>query len=199
MKKLFHSHPNAIIIALVLIFLGVLVALYAWVINDIVLDTHRALSPSSVQAGSGFNLTAAAALDLRGLFSGATPPPAVATTTPTTTAPAAVATPTAPTTQTPSSTFDATSSDSIAQQLSGLTQSIANDNPNVVPVIFSNLTFTSIKNPITVDVSVSDASTAEALNNALEHSSHFTNVQVSSESTVTSGRITYSITFLYIP
>ena len=193
MKKIIHSHSNLIIIVLALIFLGVLAALYSWTINGIVLDAHRAISSLPAESASGFDLTGAAALDLRGILYSVTTAAAATTT--------AITTPTVPATN-PSSldnTFNASNTSSIAQQLSGLTQAIPDDNPNVVPVIFSDLQFTSIANPITVDVSVADTGTAAALNNALGHSSHFTDVEASGESTATSGRITYSITFVYVP
>lgn len=196
MKKFLRSHPTTIIIIAVLAFLGIFAGLYSWAINGIVLDTHRALSPAPATSESGFDLSGASSLDFRGLLSGIIVSPVVATTT------HATPTTTTATTTTASSlenTFNSTSTTSIAQQLSGLTQALAGDNPNVTPVIFSDLQFTSISKPITVNVSVADQNTASALNNALEHSSHFSNVEASAATVASSGRIVYSITFVYIP
>lgn len=188
MKKIFHSRLNLIITALVLVFLVILIGCYVWAIDDIIFETHEALTYSPPQDMQGFDLSGAANLDLRGLVSGALSTPASApTTTPTTTA-ASTATITT-----------SSSAQGIAQQLSGFAQAIPDDNTSTVPVIFSNLHFISMAEPITIDVSAADENTAGALNDLLEQSSHFADVQVSAESVASSGRILYSITFVYRP
>jgi hypothetical protein len=81
MKKILSSHPNTVITVLVLVFLVVPIALYAWVINGIVLDAQQALSSAPAGSGTGFDITGASNLDLRGLVTVVVPTP-IATTTP---------------------------------------------------------------------------------------------------------------------
>jgi|GEM_PF-875702 hypothetical protein len=69
MKKFFYSHPDTVIATLALIFLGVLIWFYSWAINDVFSEVHRALTFSPSQPSDSYNLTGAAALDMRGLLS----------------------------------------------------------------------------------------------------------------------------------
>lgn len=76
MKKFFHSHPDVIIAVLAVVFLGVIIALYVWALNDVFLEIHRSLSSSESQSATTFNLQGASKLDLRGLMNGTTSAPA---------------------------------------------------------------------------------------------------------------------------
>ena len=95
MKKFSHSHPNVITGTLALVLSVILVAFYFWGINDMVIQLHRALIAPSPQSAAGFDLSAAAKLDLRGLVNGV-PAPTPTPVAPTTTTTAATATTTAP-------------------------------------------------------------------------------------------------------
>jgi hypothetical protein len=81
MKKIFYSHPDTIIAALALIFLGTLIAFYSWASNDIFTEVHKALTFSPSQQTDSFNIAGAAGLDLRGLLNNPSSPSAVAPTT----------------------------------------------------------------------------------------------------------------------
>ena len=83
MKKFFYSHPDTIIAALALIFLGILVWFYSWAINDVFTEVHTALTFSPSQQSDSFDLAGAAKLDLRGIVGSSS---SVATTPATTTA-----------------------------------------------------------------------------------------------------------------
>jgi hypothetical protein len=85
MKKIFYSHPDTIIAILVLIFLGTLVAFYSWASNDIYTEVHQALTFSPSQTVDTFNLSGAAALDLRGLLNNSPSAPVVVPSAPATT------------------------------------------------------------------------------------------------------------------
>jgi|GEM_PF-578880 hypothetical protein len=113
--------------------------------------------------------------------------------------PASINSTAATTTSSLDNTLTATNTASIGQQLSSLTQLVPDNNPNVKPVIFSHLQFTSISAPITVQVSTADKTTADILNSALKKSSHFSDVQISPETIDSNGRIVYSINFTYVP
>lgn len=78
MKKIIHSHPNVIIATLALIFVIALVTIYSWAIGDVFMQVDRALASPLPQSAGGFDLSAAAALDLRGLMGGTTVAPAPA-------------------------------------------------------------------------------------------------------------------------
>jgi len=67
MKKALYAHPDAVIAALAIIFLGILISFYLWATGVIVIQLHRSLTPAPSQSASGFNLQGASKLDLRGL------------------------------------------------------------------------------------------------------------------------------------
>lgn len=96
-------------------------------------------------------------------------------------------------------TFSATNTANIGQQLVGITQAIPNANPNVTPIIISNLQFTSISAPITVQVSAVDQAAAVIFNDALGNSSSFHSIKTSPGYVTSGGRVVYSITFTYSP
>jgi len=68
MKKFLHKYPNFVIGTLAIVFLAVLIAFYFWAINDAVAELKSALVTPPAQSASGFNLSAAARLDYRGLI-----------------------------------------------------------------------------------------------------------------------------------
>ena len=68
MKKLLHKYPNVIIGSLAVIFLAVLIGFYFWAINDAVAELQSALVTPPPQSVSGYDLSAAAKLDYRGLI-----------------------------------------------------------------------------------------------------------------------------------
>jgi hypothetical protein len=67
MKKIFYTYPNIVLGALAIVFLGTLLAFSFWVINGVFSQAGRALITPTQRGVGGFNLSAAAALDLRGL------------------------------------------------------------------------------------------------------------------------------------
>jgi hypothetical protein len=79
MKKLLYSHPNIIIgtLAVVLVgtlLVGTLIFFYSWAIDDMFSQIPRALIPPASQSITGFDLSAASKLDLRGLVNEAPSP-----------------------------------------------------------------------------------------------------------------------------
>jgi hypothetical protein len=80
MKKILHRYPIVVMIALLIIFVGILISFYVWGIGDIFSDIDQALvSPPSQSSGS-FDLPGAAKLDLHGLVSTSTAPAAASAT-----------------------------------------------------------------------------------------------------------------------
>jgi hypothetical protein len=67
MKKFLHSHPNVIIGTLAVVLVGTLIFFYSWAIDDVFSQIPRALVPPAPQNITGFNLSAASKLDVRGL------------------------------------------------------------------------------------------------------------------------------------
>jgi hypothetical protein len=82
MKKFFYSHPDTVIAAFALIFIGILVGLYSWASNDVFTEVHQALTSSPAQSSDSFDLAGAGKLDLRGLVSNPSTSPAPTTSTP---------------------------------------------------------------------------------------------------------------------
>lgn len=68
MKDFFHSHPNIIIGTLVVIFIIILAGFYSWAIDDVFTQISRSLASPLAQSVSGFDLSAASKLNLRGLM-----------------------------------------------------------------------------------------------------------------------------------
>jgi len=68
MKKLFRKFPQSILVTLALVFLGIIVAYYAWGISDMIGVVNRAVNTKPSSAGSaGFDIQGAQQLNLRGL------------------------------------------------------------------------------------------------------------------------------------
>jgi hypothetical protein len=80
MKKFLHSHPNLIIGAIYIVFIGILLAFYFWAVNNVFDQLRFALISPPPQSAVGFDLAGAAKLDLRGLLNGAPAPTAVVAT-----------------------------------------------------------------------------------------------------------------------
>ena len=76
MKKFLYSHPNFIIGAISGVFIGVLLVFYFWAINNVLIQLRLALIAPPPQNATGFDLAAAAKLDLRGLMNGTSSAPA---------------------------------------------------------------------------------------------------------------------------
>jgi hypothetical protein len=74
MKKLLYSHPNIIIGTLAVVLVGTLIFFYSWAIDDMFSQIPRALIPPASQSITGFDLSAASKLDLRGLVNEAPSP-----------------------------------------------------------------------------------------------------------------------------
>jgi hypothetical protein len=70
MKKFLHLHPNLIIAAIYVLFIGVLLAFYFWAVNNVFSELRIALITPPPQSGEGFNLAGAAKIDLHGLING---------------------------------------------------------------------------------------------------------------------------------
>ncbi len=81
MKKFLHSHPNIFIGTLAVIFIGTLIIFYSWAIGDVFDQIEMALTTPSAQSTSGFNLSGASKLDLRGLTNGTSSAPEITTST----------------------------------------------------------------------------------------------------------------------
>ncbi|MGD1003519.1 MAG: hypothetical protein ABR884_03015 [Minisyncoccia bacterium] len=81
MKKFLHSHPNIIIGILAIVFVGTLIFFYSWAIDDVFSQIPRALVPPAPQNITGFDLSAASKLDMRGLVNDV-PSPAPSSSTP---------------------------------------------------------------------------------------------------------------------
>ena len=78
MKKFLHSHPNIIIGTIAVVLVGTLVFFYSWAIDDMFSQIPRALMPPASKSITGFDLSGASKLDLRGLandVSSSTPTP----------------------------------------------------------------------------------------------------------------------------
>jgi hypothetical protein len=67
MKKKLFSHPEAIVATLALIFLIILVVFYFWATDAMITQLHRSLVSATPENVSGFDLSGASKLDLRGL------------------------------------------------------------------------------------------------------------------------------------
>lgn len=77
--KLLRSHPTLTIGTLALVFIGILFVFYSWAIGDVFTEVGKALAQPQSQAISGFNLSGASKLDLRGLISTSSSPEATTT------------------------------------------------------------------------------------------------------------------------
>lgn len=67
MKKFFKNHPDILLILLAIFFLGSIFAYFIWGIGDVVVAVNMALKPAPQNQSTGFDLQAAAALNLHGL------------------------------------------------------------------------------------------------------------------------------------
>jgi hypothetical protein len=68
MKKILRKYPETILIALAIIFLGIVFSSFSWGIGNVVEQVNRGVNAKAGDAGSvTFDLKGARALDLRGL------------------------------------------------------------------------------------------------------------------------------------
>ena len=67
MKKILSNHPEAVILALAVVFLAVVAGFYLWGVGKIVNVTSQALNSTRPATVTGFDLSQASQLDLRGL------------------------------------------------------------------------------------------------------------------------------------
>jgi hypothetical protein len=74
MKKFLYSHPNIIIGAFAVVFIGTLIFFYSWAIDGTFSQIPRALIPPAPQSITGFDISGASKLGLGGLVNGAPSP-----------------------------------------------------------------------------------------------------------------------------
>ena len=68
MRKFLRKYPQALLITLAVVFLGLVIGYYTWGIGQVVGEVNRAVNAKgSGDTGTSFDLTGAASLDLRGL------------------------------------------------------------------------------------------------------------------------------------
>ena len=69
MKHFFREHHDSILIALAVLFLGVLIGYFSWGIGQVVTEVNRAANAKGGGVGNApFDIRGAQRLDLRGLI-----------------------------------------------------------------------------------------------------------------------------------
>jgi len=72
MSRFLRYHPEAVLVALALVFLIILFGFYFWGINDVVVVVNTALNQATPQQNMGFDFTTAQNLHWYGLVSTST-------------------------------------------------------------------------------------------------------------------------------